>query len=44
MTDGVIRSFETNSIAEGWDGNYKGQPAQVETYGYFLSGECVAGR
>ncbi|HOY41585.1 MAG TPA: PKD domain-containing protein [Chitinophagales bacterium] len=35
--------FETNSIAEGWDGNYKGQPAQVETYGYFLSGECLQG-
>ena len=35
--------FETDSTAEGWDGNYKGQPAQVETYGYFLTGECVQG-
>jgi gliding motility-associated-like protein len=35
--------FSTDSITEGWDGNYKGQPAQVETYGYFLSGECIQG-
>jgi gliding motility-associated-like protein len=35
--------FESNDINKGWDGNYKGQPAQVEEYGYYFMGECLQG-
>lgn len=35
--------FETDAVTDGWDGNYKGQPAQFEAYGYYLKGECVQG-
>ncbi len=32
--------FESNDILIGWDGTYKGQPAQVDAYGYYFEGEC----
>ncbi|MBP8192061.1 MAG: PKD domain-containing protein [Chitinophagales bacterium] len=32
--------FESTDINLGWDGNYKGQPAQVEAYGYYFEGTC----
>jgi gliding motility-associated-like protein len=35
--------FESNDINVGWDGNYKGQPAQVDSYGYYFIGECSQG-
>jgi gliding motility-associated-like protein len=35
--------FESNDINIGWDGNYKGQPAQVDSYGYYFIGECSQG-
>jgi gliding motility-associated-like protein len=30
------RVFETNDIAGGWDGNYKGKPQPVGVYIYVL--------
>jgi gliding motility-associated-like protein len=35
--------FETENINDGWDGFYKGQPAPVESYGYYFMGECLQG-
>lgn len=35
--------FETDSITEGWDGTYKGQPEMMDAYGYYLRGECIQG-
>ncbi len=35
--------FETDTITDGWDGIYKGQPAPLESYGYYLKGECLQG-
>ncbi|MFN8284578.1 MAG: gliding motility-associated C-terminal domain-containing protein [Chitinophagales bacterium] len=35
--------FETSDITIGWDGNYKGQPAQVDSYGFYFIGECTQG-
>ncbi|MFN8238067.1 MAG: gliding motility-associated C-terminal domain-containing protein [Chitinophagales bacterium] len=35
--------FETDDLTQSWDGNYKGQPAEPGTYGYFFVGECVQG-
>ena len=38
-----IKIFETDNIADGWDGTYKGQPSQLESYGYYFKGECLQG-
>jgi gliding motility-associated-like protein len=35
--------FESNDPAQGWDGTYKGQPAQVDAYGYHFTGTCTDG-
>src|SRR5690606_9910971 len=35
--------FETNNQSEGWDGTYKGVPAEVGTYGYLHSYRCADG-
>ncbi len=35
--------FESTDITVGWDGNYKGQPATVDSYGYYFVGECSQG-
>ena len=35
--------FESDDINIGWDGFYKGNKQQVETYGYYFSGTCDGG-
>jgi gliding motility-associated-like protein len=35
--------FETNDINEGWDGNFKGRPADVGVFGYYVRITCVNG-
>jgi gliding motility-associated-like protein len=35
--------FETHDMDEGWDGNYKGKPADVAAYVYILKGVCSSG-
>ncbi len=35
--------FETDKITEGWDGNYKGRPADVGVFGYYVKYTCVNG-
>ncbi len=35
--------FETDTLTDGWDGTYKGQPVTVDAYGYFFKGECQQG-
>lgn len=35
--------FESDDINKGWDGTYKGQPALVDAYGYYFTGECLTG-
>ena len=35
--------FESNDLNKGWDGTYKGEPAQVDVYGYYFIGECLQG-
>jgi gliding motility-associated-like protein len=32
--------FESDDINKGWDGLYKGQPATIDSYGYYFIGEC----
>jgi gliding motility-associated-like protein len=36
--------FETNDINEGWDGNFKGRPADVGVFGYYVKITCVNGQ
>jgi gliding motility-associated-like protein len=36
--------FETNDITVGWDGNYKGRPADVGVFGYYVKYTCVSGK
>lgn len=36
--------FETTSLEEGWDGDYKGKPCQNGVYDYYLKGTCVDGQ
>lgn len=38
-----IKVFQTDNIAEGWDGTYKGQQATEDSYGYYFTGECLQG-
>ena len=35
--------FETKDINAGWNGTYKNQIVQLETYGYYFEGECFQG-
>ncbi|MBK9328371.1 MAG: gliding motility-associated C-terminal domain-containing protein [Sphingobacteriales bacterium] len=35
--------FESDDIHKGWDGTYKGQPALLDAYGYFFTGQCLQG-
>ncbi len=35
--------FESDDINIGWDGFYKGNKQQVESYGYYFSGTCDGG-
>ncbi len=35
--------FETQDMAKGWDGNYKGQPQEVESYAYVLTATFIDG-
>jgi hypothetical protein len=36
--------FEAFSLDDQWDGNYKGKPQPVETYGYYLKVRCINGQ
>ncbi|HWY12395.1 MAG TPA: PKD domain-containing protein, partial [Bacteroidia bacterium] len=36
--------FETYDINEGWDGNYKGHPADVGVFGYYVKIKCQNGK
>jgi gliding motility-associated-like protein len=38
-----IKVFESTTVAEGWNGEYKNQPAQPDAYGYYFIGECAEG-
>ncbi|MDB5227233.1 MAG: domain containing protein [Bacteroidota bacterium] len=38
-----IKVFQTDNIADGWDGTYKGQQATEDSYGYYFTGECLQG-
>jgi gliding motility-associated-like protein len=35
--------FETTDIKTGWDGNYKGRPADVGVFGYYVKIKCING-
>ncbi|MCB0507822.1 MAG: gliding motility-associated C-terminal domain-containing protein [Bacteroidetes bacterium] len=35
--------FESKDINIGWDGTYKGKPANADVYGYYFTGECLQG-
>ncbi|MEO8770789.1 MAG: LamG-like jellyroll fold domain-containing protein [Ferruginibacter sp.] len=35
--------FETHTVSECWDGNYKGNPSSIGNYVYYLSGETLCG-
>lgn len=37
------RVFETNDLSKGWDGNYKGRPADVGVFGWYLKVKCKNG-
>lgn len=36
--------FETNDIKKGWDGTYKGRPADVGVFGYYVKVKCYNGK
>ncbi len=36
--------FETNDKTKGWDGIYKGRPADVGVFGWYLKVKCVDGQ
>ena len=36
--------FETNDIAEGWDGTYKGKPVDPAVFVYYLDAVCADGQ
>jgi gliding motility-associated-like protein len=36
--------FETNDLKTGWDGNYKGKPADVGVFGYYVKVKCYNGK
>jgi gliding motility-associated-like protein len=33
--------FETNDLNKGWDGTYKGKPADVGVFGWYLKVKCI---
>lgn len=35
--------FETHDLAKGWDGTFKGQPQEIETYAYVLTATFIDG-
>jgi gliding motility-associated-like protein len=35
--------FETSDKAKGWDGSYKGKPADVGVFGWYLRATCING-
>jgi gliding motility-associated-like protein len=35
--------FETNDLSKGWDGRYKGRPADVGVFGWYLKVKCLNG-
>jgi len=35
--------FETNDLSKGWDGKYKGRPADVGVFGWYLKVKCING-
>jgi gliding motility-associated-like protein len=35
--------FKGENISGGWDGMYKGEPAEPGTYGFYFSGVCIGG-
>ena len=35
--------FETSDKSKGWDGNYKGKPAEVGVFGWYLKVKCING-
>ena len=35
--------FETNDLSVGWDGKYKGRPADVGVFGWYLKVKCING-
>ena len=35
--------FETNDLNKGWDGTYKGRPADVGVFGWYLKVKCING-
>ncbi|MDB5229014.1 MAG: hypothetical protein JWN78_3207 [Bacteroidota bacterium] len=35
--------FESDDLTKGWDGIYKGEPAQEDAYGYSFEGTCING-
>ena len=39
----VFKKFESKDINIGWDGTYKGKPANADVYGYYFTGECLQG-
>ncbi len=36
--------FETHDIKTGWDGTYKGKPADVGVFGYYVKVKCYNGK
>jgi gliding motility-associated-like protein len=36
--------FETHSLAEGWDGNYKGKPQAMDVFAYVLEATFIDGK
>jgi gliding motility-associated-like protein len=38
------KMFETNNIAEGWDGTYNGEPQPIGVYIYTIEAESFTGR
>ncbi|WP_118952018.1 gliding motility-associated C-terminal domain-containing protein [Taibaiella helva] len=35
--------FVSYNVADGWDGTFKGKPANIDTYHYRITGKCVNG-
>ncbi|HMR42869.1 MAG TPA: gliding motility-associated C-terminal domain-containing protein, partial [Saprospiraceae bacterium] len=36
--------FESNALADGWDGTYKGKKVDPDVYGYYLRVKCFNGQ
>jgi gliding motility-associated-like protein len=35
--------FETKDKTKGWEGNYKGKPAELGVYGWMVTAKCITG-